>query len=135
LKKLTFTTIACFKVDEILDVIEAAVQGSGLGVTVTECNVFDERLFASLKTNLTEGLDADEALWFRPAIRIETVTTDDGASSIRAALNQWLENYAADKGWYRYADLVVQPVERAVRVRTGERDAEAVWNRPRETTH
>ena len=102
-----------FKVDEVKE----ALQEAGLrGITVTEVKGFGQQRG---QTEMYRG--SDYVVDFLPKVKLEIVVEDARVERIVDAIVQ-----AAHTGRIGDGKIFVLPVEHAVRVRTGERDEEAV---------
>ena len=102
-----------FKLDEVKE----ALQEVGLkGMTVTEVKGFGRQRG---HTELYRG--AEYVVDFLPKIRLDVVVDDDGVEGAIEAISR-----AAHTGKIGDGKLFVQPVEQAVRIRTGETGSEAL---------
>ena len=110
------------KVDAIikpfrLDEVRAALMEIGItGMTVTEVKGFGRQ---KGHTELYRG--SEYVVDFLPKIKLEIVVTDDRADACVEAIQQ-----AAHTGKIGDGKIFVTPVERIIRIRTGEEDADAV---------
>ncbi|MEK8090173.1 P-II family nitrogen regulator [Thermithiobacillus plumbiphilus] len=111
--KLIIAIIKPFKLD---DVREALSEIGVRGVTVTEVKGFGRQ---KGHTELYRG--AEYVVDFLPKVRLDVVVPDD-------LLDQAIEGIerAARTGKIGDGKIFVQPIERAVRIRTGETDGEAL---------
>ena len=102
-----------FKLDEVKE----ALQEVGLqGITVIEAKGFGRQ---KGHTELYRG--AEYVVDFLPKIKLEIVTTTDLVDKVIEAIVD-----AANTGKIGDGKIFVLPLEEAVRIRTGERGAEAV---------
>ena len=102
-----------FKLDEVKE----ALQEFGLqGITVTEAKGFGRQ---KGHTELYRG--AEYAVDFLPKVKLEVVVSDSLAERVVEAITG-----AAQTGRIGDGKIFVVPIETAVRIRTGERDDEAV---------
>ena len=111
--KLIEAIIKPFKLDEVRD----ALQQVGVqGLTVTEVKGFGRQ---KGHTELYRG--AEYVVDFLPKIKIEIVASDEMADKVVQAIVQ-----AANTGRIGDGKIFVLPLEEAIRIRTGERGANAV---------
>jgi nitrogen regulatory protein P-II 1 len=102
-----------FKLDEVKE----ALHDLGVsGMTVTEAKGFGRQ---KGHTELYRG--AEYVVDFLPKVKLEVVVPDDLAARVVEAIAD-----AARTGRIGDGKIFVLPVEEAVRIRTGERDADAV---------
>ena len=102
-----------FKLDEVKE----ALHGIGIqGMTVTEVKGFGRQ---KGHTELYRG--AEYVVDFLPKIKVEIAVSDEMADKAVQAIVQ-----AANTGRIGDGKLFVLPVEEAIRIRTGERGADAV---------
>ncbi len=102
-----------FKLDEVKEALhEIGIQG----MTVTEVKGFGRQ---KGHTELYRG--AEYVVDFLPKIKIEIVASDEMADKIVQAIVQ-----AANTGRIGDGKIFVLPLEEAIRIRTGERGANAV---------
>ena len=111
--KMVMAIIKPFKLD---DVREALSEVGVTGVTVTEVKGFGRQ---KGHTELYRG--AEYVVDFLPKLKVECAVTDDGVDSALEALIQ-----AARTGKVGDGKVFVQPLERTVRIRTGELDDDAL---------
>jgi nitrogen regulatory protein P-II 2 len=111
--RLVTAIIQPFKLDDVRSALTAlGVQG----MTVTEVKGFGRQ---SGHTEIYRG--AEYAINFVPKIRIDLVVAAEQASKVVAAIQD-----TARSGEVGDGKIFVLPVERAVRIRTGETDEAAV---------
>ena len=111
--KMITAIIKPFKLDDVRDALgEVGVQG----MTVTEVRGFGRQ---KGHTELYRG--AEYVVDFLPKIKIEIVVADDMAEKAVSAIVE-----AANTGRIGDGKIFVLPLEEAIRIRTGERGAEAV---------
>jgi nitrogen regulatory protein PII len=111
--RLVTAIIQPFKLDDVRSALTAlGVQG----MTVTEVKGFGRQRG---HTEIYRG--AEYAINFVPKIRIDLVVADEQASKVVAAIQDTARSGAVGDG-----KIFVLPVERAVRIRTGETDEAAV---------
>lgn len=102
-----------FKLDEVKE----ALHGIGIqGMTVTEVRGFGRQ---KGHTELYRG--AEYVVDFLPKIKVEIAVTDDMVDKVVEAIVS-----AANTGRIGDGKIFVTPMEEVVRIRTGERGAEAV---------
>ena len=111
--KLITAVIKPFKLD---DAREALSEIGVRGITVTEVKGFGRQ---KGHTELYRG--AEYVVDFLPKIKLEITLSDDMADKAVQAIVE-----AANTGRIGDGKIFVLPVEEAVRIRTGERGAEAV---------
>ena len=111
--KFVTAIIKPFKLDEVREALSSVgVQG----ITVTEVKGFGRQ---KGHTELYRG--AEYVVDFLPKVKLEVVVPDDLADrTVEAICN------AAQTGRIGDGKIFVIPVERAVRIRTGERDNDAI---------
>ena len=111
--KLVTAIIKPFKLDEVREALSAiGVQG----ITVTEAKGFGRQ---KGHTELYRG--AEYVVDFLPKVKLEVVVEDSLADRVVEAIAA-----AAQTGRIGDGKIFVLPVETAIRIRTGERDAEAI---------
>ncbi len=102
-----------FKLDEVKDALhEIGLQG----LTVVEAKGFGRQ---KGHTELYRG--AEYVVDFLPKVKLEVVVDDDQVSRVVEAIAA-----AARTGRIGDGKIFVSPVEQAVRIRTGERDSDAI---------
>ena len=107
------TIIKPFKLDDVKDALtEAGVSG----MTVTEVKGFGRQ---KGHTELYRG--AEYVVDFLPKLKVEVVVTEDQAERVVEAI----EN-AARTGRIGDGKIFVSAIEQAVRIRTGDRDVDAL---------
>ena len=111
--KMIMAIIKPFKLD---DVREALSEAGVAGVTVTEVKGFGRQ---KGHTELYRG--AEYVIDFLPKIKLEVAVTDDQAELVTEAILK-----AASTGKIGDGKVFVYDLERAVRIRTGELDADAL---------
>ena len=111
--KLIIAVIKPFKLDEVRD----ALTHAGVhGMTVTEVKGYGRQ-----KGHMEIYRGAEYAVNFLPKVRIELVVADDQLEQAMAAIAT-----GAKTGQIGDGKIFVTDVERAVRIRTGETDADAI---------
>lgn len=111
--KLITAVIKPFKLDDVRESLgEAGVQG----ITVTEVKGFGRQ---KGHTELYRG--AEYVVDFLPKIQIDVVVPDDQVDPVVDAISQ-----AANTGKIGDGKIFISPVEKAVRIRTGETDQDAL---------
>jgi nitrogen regulatory protein P-II 2 len=111
--KLVTAIIKPFKLEEVRDALLAI----GVhGMTVSEVKGYGRQ---KGHTEIYRG--AEYVVNFLPKIRIEVAVTGDRAEKVVEALGT-----AAKTGQIGDGKIFVTPIERAVRIRTGETDADAL---------
>ena len=111
--KMIMAIIKPFKLD---DVREALSEAGVAGITVTEVKGFGRQ---KGHTELYRG--AEYVIDFLPKIKLEVAVTDDQAELVTEAILK-----AASPGKIGAGKVFVYDLERAVRIRTGELDADAL---------
>lgn len=112
MKRIT-AIIKPFKLDEVR---EALAEVGLTGLTVTEVKGFGRQ---KGHTELYRG--AEYVVDFLPKVKLEVVVEDNLAERVVEAISN-----AAQTGRIGDGKIFVIPVESALRIRTGERDAEAI---------
>ena len=111
--KLVIAIIKPFKLEEVRDALTAVgVQG----MTVTEVKGYGRQ---KGHTEIYRG--AEYAVNFLPKMRIEVAVDDGHVDKVVEAVNR-----AAKTGQIGDGKIFVTPIEHAVRIRTGETDADAL---------
>jgi nitrogen regulatory protein P-II 2 len=111
--KLITAIIKPFKLEEVRD----ALTSLGVhGMTVTEVKGYGRQ---KGHTEIYRG--AEYAVSFLPKIKLEVATNSDLVDKVIEAITA-----AARTGQIGDGKIFVSPVERSLRIRTGERDAEAL---------
>ena len=111
--KMIMAIIKPFKLDDVRE----ALMASGVeGLTVTEARGFGRQ---KGQTEIYRG--TEYAVSFLPKIMIEVVIPDEQLDTVLQAVRQ-----AASTGEIGDGKVFVQDVEKAVRIRTGETDADAI---------
>ena len=111
--KLITAIIRPFKLDEVR---EALAEVGVTGITVTEVKGFGRQ---KGHTELYRG--AEYVVDFLPKIKLETVVAEASLDAVIEAIQQ-----AAGTGKIGDGKIFVWDLERAVRIRTGELDADAL---------
>ena len=111
--KLVIAVIKPFKLEEVRD----ALTGIGIhGMTVTEVKGFGRQ-----KGHMEIYRGAEYAVNFLPKLRVEVGVADDRLDQVVAAISA-----AAKTGQIGDGKIMVTPIEKAVRIRTGETDDDAL---------
>jgi nitrogen regulatory protein P-II 2 len=111
--KIVMAIIKPFKLEEVRDALTAI----GVhGLTVTEVKGYGRQ---KGHTEIYRG--AEYAVNFLPKIRIEVAVAADAADRVVEAIGT-----AAKTGQIGDGKIFVAPIEQAVRIRTGETDADAL---------
>ena len=111
--KLVTAIIKPFKLDDVREALgEAGVQG----ITVTEVKGFGRQ---KGHTELYSG--AEYVVDFLPKVRIDVVVPEDQVDPVVDAISN-----AAKTGKIGDGKIFVSPVEKVVRIRTGETDQDAL---------
>jgi nitrogen regulatory protein P-II 2 len=97
-------------------VVEAVTQAGASGLTVTEVRGYGRQ---KGKTEIYRGAEYEVKLL--PKVKLEIAIDDEAAEAIVAAIQG-----AANTGKIGDGKVFVQDLEAALRIRTGERDAEAI---------
>ncbi|HBK57700.1 MAG TPA: P-II family nitrogen regulator [Xanthomonadales bacterium] len=111
--KMIMAIIKPFKLD---DVREALAEAGVNGVTATEVKGFGRQ---KGHTELYRG--AEYVVDFLPKIKLEVAVTDDQVERVTEAIQR-----AAATGKIGDGKIFVHDLERAIRIRTGELDADAL---------
>jgi nitrogen regulatory protein PII len=111
--QLITAIIKPFKLDEVRSALSAVGVG---GITVTEVKGFGRQ---KGHTEIYRG--AEYAINFVPKVKIDVVVASDQTDKVVAAIQA-----AAKTGQVGDGKIFVSPVERVVRIRTGETDEAAV---------
>ncbi|WP_043530999.1 P-II family nitrogen regulator [Litchfieldella xinjiangensis] len=111
--KLITAIIKPFKLD---DVREALADNGVQGITVTEVKGFGRQ---KGHTELYRG--AEYVVDFLPKVKVEVAVDDDRLEAVLDAIRN-----AANSGKIGDGKLFVTPLEDVIRIRTGERGADAV---------
>jgi nitrogen regulatory protein P-II 2 len=113
LMKIVMAIIKPFKLEEVRDALTAI----GVhGLTVTEVKGYGRQ---KGHTEIYRG--AEYAVSFLPKLKIEVAIASDLVSKVIDAISA-----AAKTGQIGDGKIFVSPIEQAVRIRTGERDADAL---------
>ena len=111
--KIIMAVIKPFKLDEVRDALTAL----GVhGMTVTEVKGYGRQRG---HTEIYRG--AEYAVSFLPKVKIEVAVTSDQVDKVIEAITA-----AAKTGQIGDGKIFIMPLERAVRIRTGETDADAL---------
>ena len=111
--KLVIAIIKPFKLDEVRDALTAI----GVhGMTVTEVKGYGRQ-----KGHMEIYRGAEYAVNFLPKVRIEVAVPAEQAEKVVEAIGT-----AAKTGQIGDGKIFVTPIEQAVRIRTGETDADAL---------
>ena len=111
--KMVMAIIKPFKLD---DVCEALADAGVAGITVTEVKGFGRQ---KGHTELYRG--AEYVVDFLPKLKLEVAVTDDQVDTVVEAILK-----AANTGKIGDGKVFVYSLERAVRIRTGELDGDAL---------
>ncbi|MEN1925424.1 P-II family nitrogen regulator [Luteimonas sp. MJ293] len=111
--KMVVAIIKPFKLD---DVREALAEAGVTGITVTEVKGFGRQ---KGHTELYRG--AEYVVDFLPKLKLEVAVTQDQLDPVVEAILA-----SANTGKIGDGKIFVQPLERVVRIRTGELDADAL---------
>jgi nitrogen regulatory protein P-II 2 len=111
--KIVMAIIKPFKLEEVRD----ALNSLGVhGLTVTEVKGYGRQ---KGHTEIYRG--AEYAVSFLPKLKIEVAVADDTVGSVIEAIAQ-----SARTGQIGDGKIFVMPLERAIRIRTGETDGDAL---------
>jgi nitrogen regulatory protein PII len=111
--KLVIAFVKPFKLDEVKDALKAA---GATGLTVTDVRGFGRQ---AGHTEVYRG--AEYSVDFLPKTRIEVLVDDDLAPAVVDAIER-----SARTGKIGDGKIAVLPIEDLVRIRTGERGADAL---------
>jgi nitrogen regulatory protein P-II 2 len=111
--KFVIAIIKPFKLEEVRD---ALLRAGVHGMTITEVKGYGRQ---KGHTEIYRG--AEYAVNFLPKIRVEVAVAADEADKIVAAISA-----AAKTGQIGDGKIFVTPIEQAMRIRTGETDADAL---------
>lgn len=102
---------------EALDDVSGAVSGVGArGMTVTEVRGFGRQF-----GHHDQDRSADASVVVLPKLRIDVLTIEELAWPVAEAIGKAVDTHAIGAG-----KIWISPVEGALRVRTGERDLDAI---------
>jgi len=107
---------AVVKPDKLDDVMHAVSSAGARGLTVTEVRGFGQQY-----GHVTAERPADAAALVLPKLRIDVLISDDQASLVADSIAKAVNTHTIGDG-----KIWISPVEGALRVRTGERDEDAV---------
>jgi nitrogen regulatory protein P-II 2 len=111
--KLVVAIIKPFKLEEVRDALTAV----GVhGMTVTEVKGYGRQ-----KGHMEIYRGAEYAVNFLPKVRLEVAVSSDQAEKVVEAIGS-----SAKTGQIGDGKIFVTPIEQAVRIRTGETDADAL---------
>jgi nitrogen regulatory protein PII len=111
--KLVTAIVKPFKLDDV----KTALKGAGIeGITVSEARGFGRQ---GGHTETYRG--AEYKIDFVPKVRVEVVCADDDVDQVIEAISG-----AANSGQIGDGKIWVTSVDRIVRIRTGEQDADAI---------
>jgi nitrogen regulatory protein P-II 2 len=108
--------IAVIKPSRLDAVLEAVTEAGASGLTVTEVRGYGRQ---KGKTEVYRGAEYEVKLL--PKVKLEIAAADDMADAIVAAVAR-----SANTGKIGDGKVFVQDLESALRIRTGERDAQAI---------
>ena len=111
--KMVVAIIKPFKLD---DVREALAEAGVTGITVSEGKGFGRQ-----KGHTERYRGAEYVVDFLPKLKLEVAVTEDQVDPVVEAILK-----SANTGKIGDGKVFVQPLERAVRIRTGELDADAL---------
>lgn len=106
---------AVVRPDGLDTVMDAVLQAGARGLTATEVHGFGQQ-YGHLG-----GKPADKKALALPKLRIEILVTDDSVDAVTEAIAK-----AIDTGTIGAGKIWICPVEGVIRVRTGERDEDAI---------
>ncbi len=107
---------AVVKLDTLDEVIRAVSDAGARGMTVTEVRGFGRQFGHHEKVR-----PADASVLVLPKLRIDVLTSDEQARPLAEAIAK-----AVNTGEIGDGKIWISPVEGALRVRTGERDLDAI---------
>lgn len=107
---------AVVKLDKLDEVVHAVAAAGARGLTATEVRGFGQQF-----GHLAGDQSADSVVLVVPKLRVDVVTSDALAWLVAEAIAK-----AAATGTIGDGKIWISPVEAALRVRTGERDLDAV---------
>jgi nitrogen regulatory protein P-II 1 len=107
---------AVIKMDKLDDVVHAVSAAGGRGLTATEVRGFGQQFGHHVSDQ-----PADSTVLVLPKLRIDVLTSDDMAWHVAEAIAKAVNTHAIGDG-----KIWLSPVDSALRVRTGERDLQAL---------
>jgi nitrogen regulatory protein PII len=107
---------AVVKPDKLDDVINALSDAGARGLTVIEVRGFGQQC-----GHMTSADAASRQALVLPKLRVEVLVNDQSAELVTEAIAKSVDTHAIGDG-----KIWICPVEGALRVRTGERDAAAI---------
>src|SRR5690606_36698246 len=113
--KMVMAVMKPFQLD---DVSEALAEAGVAGITATESNVFGRHIG---HTEFYRG--AEYVVDSLPKIKLEVAVTDDQLDTVVEAIMK-----AAGTGKIGDGKVFIWDLDRVVRIRTGELDADALWH-------
>jgi nitrogen regulatory protein P-II 1 len=118
--KLITAIIRPEKLDELIDVV---IDNKAHGLTVTEVRGFGRQFgqLASGQADAPSSWAVDRTVALLPKIRLEILVLDDDAETLVEAIAKHAQTETMGDG-----KIWVSPVDSTLRVRTGERDRDAV---------
>ena len=107
---------AVVKPDKLDHVMQAVTGGGARGLTVTEVHGFGQQY-----GHVAPARSAAQNAFVLPKLRIDVLVQDESAAAVADAIAKAVSTGAIGDG-----KIWVSPVDSALRVRTGERDRDAV---------
>jgi nitrogen regulatory protein PII len=107
--------------DRLDDLIQSVIDNGAHGITVTEARGFGRQYGQLAAGSGAAGQASDRQAALLPKIRLEIVAGDDAAETVVEAIAK-----CANTGTIGDGKIWVTPVDSVLRVRTGERDGDAV---------
>jgi nitrogen regulatory protein PII len=112
---------AIVKPDKLDDVIQSVIDSGGHGLTVTEVRGFGRQYGQLTAARAAAGLTGQRQVALLPKIRLDIVVSAGDAEAVASAIAK-----CAHTGSIGDGKIWMTPVDGALRVRTGERDHDAV---------
>lgn len=107
---------AIIKPDKLDQIIQAVTEEGASGLTMTDVHGFGQQY-----GHLTASTRAGRQAVLLPKVRVEVLVLDDDAAAVAAAIAKCAHTGSVGDG-----KIWIAPVDSVLRVRTGERDREAI---------
>ncbi len=112
---------AIVKPERLDDVVQSVIDSGARGMTATEVRGFGRQYGQLVTGRAAAGWAGDRQPALLPKIRLDVVVGDDDAETVVDAIAK-----CANTGTIGDGKIWVAPVDSVLRVRTGERDGDAV---------